>query len=206
MVIVKASDLLCGYINKMNIFIHGIFTSDSSKSIGKLKKFVKSSYSFDYGYIGVIAALFKNKSIAKDLSKIIKASAGPVTIRAHSNGNAIAVIAADKYGAKIENLICIAPALNKNLVFPKSIKNILVLSTKKDKATKAARFFDSIPLVGCLVPDIWGSMGTDNYTGDDKRVSKAFLGDFVDDHSDYFSDDNVEAVAEIIDIWLNSLR
>lgn len=190
----------------MNIFIHGIFTSDSSKSIGKLKQFVKSPYSFDYGYIGVITALFKNKSIAKDLASVISASVGPVTIRAHSNGNAIAVIAADKYGAKIENLICIAPALNKNLIFPKSIKNILVLSTKKDKATKAARFFDSIPLIGWLIPDIWGSMGTDNHTGDDKRVTKAFLGDFVDDHSDYFSGDNLKAVAEIIDTWLKSVK
>lgn len=190
----------------MNILIHGILTLDPDKSIGKLKKYVKNAYSFDYGFIGVLGALFRNKSIAKDLAKLINNQKEPVTIRAHSNGNAVSVIAADKYGAEIENFICIAPALNRNLVFPESIKNILVLSTKKDKATKAARFFDSLPLIGFLVPDIWGSMGTDNYIGDDKRVTKIYLDDVIDDHSDYFSDEDLPKIVKIIDNWLAEIN
>lgn len=190
----------------MEILAHGIFTEDSSKTVGKIKKYKKDAISFNYGYVSVIGALFKNNSIAKNLARLIHSINGPVTIYAHSNGNAVSVIAADKYNAKIENLICIAPALNRNLVFPPSIKNILVLSTKKDKATKAARFFDSIPLIGWLVPDIWGSMGTDNYTGNDKRVTKVFLGDFIDGHSDYFSDEDLPKVMLIIDSWLDSIK
>ena len=186
----------------MNILIHGIFTSNPGKSIGKLKKYVKCAYLFNYGYIGVLGALFKNKSIAKDLSKLIKGK--KVTIYAHSNGNAVSVIAAEKYGAEIENLICLGAALNRNITFPKSIKNILVLSTKKDKITKAARLFDGLPIIGWLVPDIWGSMGTDNYTGNDKRVTKVFLGDITDGHSDYFSKEDLPKVMAIIDKWLEN--
>ena len=185
----------------MKVFIHGINTSKPEKSIGKLRKDGESNHLFSYGRIGVLGALFKNKSIAKKLAKFIKGK-DPITIYAHSNGNAVSVIAADKYGAEIKNLICIAPALNKNLKFPGSIQNILVLSTKHDKAVKAARFFDSIPVIGWLVPDIWGSMGSDNYIGDDPRVTRARVGDYVDEHSDYFSDEDLPKVTKVIDDWL----
>lgn len=188
----------------MNILIHGIFTKDKNKSIGRLKKYVKNAYYFSYGFVGVLGALFKNKRAAKNLAKLIKNTSTPVTIYAHSNGNAVSVIAADKFGAEIENLICIAPALNRNIVFPKSIKNILVLSTKEDKATKAARTFDSIPVIGWLVPDIWGSLGTDNHIGNDNRVTKMFMGDLIDGHSDYFSSKNLPIVMEMIDKWLET--
>lgn len=190
----------------MNIFIHGIYTSDSSKSIGKLKKYMTNTQSFDYGNIGILGALFKNRYIAKDLSEFIKREKVKTTIIAHSNGNAITVIAAEKYGAEIENLVCLGAALNRNIVFPKSIKNILVISTKKDMVTKFARFFDSIPLIGFLVPDIWGSMGTDNYVGNDKRVTKVFLGNIIVDHSDYFSNENSPKISRIIDDWLDDIE
>ena len=188
----------------MIILIHGIFTEDSSKTIGTIKKHDEDAESFDYGYVSVVGALLKNNSIAKDLAKKIKNTNGPVTIYAHSNGNAVSVIAADKYGAQIENLICIAPALNRNLTFPPSIKNILVLSTRKDKATKSARFFDSVPIVGWLVPDIWGSMGTDNYIGTDPRITKVCMDSMIDGHSDYFSEDTLPKVMSIINEWLSS--
>ena len=187
-------------IEKVDILIHGFNVKDPEKTVGKLRPFVKDALMFNYGYLNLFGVLFKNKSKAKDLAGFICGKQS--TIYAHSNGNAISVIAARKYGAEIENLICIAPALNRNLVFPDSIKNILVLSTKKDKATKSARFFDSIPVIGWLVPDIWGSMGTDNYTGTDDRVTKLYLGDIIDGHSDYFSDENIEIVARLINDWL----
>ena len=100
----------------MEILVPGIFTKDSSKSIGRIKKYKKDAISFDY-YVSVIGALFKNKSLAKDLAKLIKSCIGPVTVLAHSNGNAVTVISADKFGAEIENLICIGAALNRNIVF-----------------------------------------------------------------------------------------
>jgi len=185
----------------MDVLIHGILVSDPDDSIGKLKPYVKNARSFNYGYIGVLGALWRNKSIAKNLAGLLHGNKN--TVYAHSNGNAISVIAAKKYSAKIENFICIAAALNRDIIFPESIKNILVLSTKKDKATKAARFFDSVPVIGWFIPDIWGSMGTDNYTGNDKRVTKIYLGDLIDDHSDYFSEENLPIVMNIIDTWLD---
>ena len=195
----------------MNILIHGILTKSPEKSIGKFKRYIKDARLFSYGYIGVLGALFKNKSIAKKLAKLINSvneSGDKVTVYAHSNANAISVIAAKKYGAKIENFICLGAALNRNITFPDSIKNILVISTKKDKATKAARFFDSMPVIGWMVPDIWGSMGTDNYTGNDKRVTKIFLDDIddtLDDHGDYFSDEDLPKINKLIINWLLSL-
>ena len=187
-------------MEKVNILIHGFNVKDPEKTVGRLRPFVKDALMFNYGYLNLFGVLFKNKAKAKDLAGFIHGKES--TIYAHSNGNAISVIAARKYGAEIENLICIAPALNRNLVFPDSIKNILVLSTKKDKATKSARFFDSIPVIGWFVPNIWGSMGTDNYTGTDKRVTKLYLGDIISGHSDYFSDENTEIVSGLINDWL----
>jgi hypothetical protein len=35
-------------------------------------------------------------------------------------------------------------------------------------------------------------------------VTKVFLGDFIDDHGDYFSDEDLPKVMLIIDSWLDS--
>lgn len=188
----------------MKIFIHGILVSEPENSVGKLKKYTKSGLLFNYGKIGVLGALFKNRSIARDLADSIEGMSG-VTIYAHSNGCAIAVLAAREYGAQIENLICIAPALNRDLVFPGSIKNILVLSSKKDMATKFARIFDSLPIIGWFIPDLWGSMGTDNYIGTDSRVTKKYQGTTIAGHSDYFTEEDTEEVYRVTEEWLASL-
>ena len=164
----------------------------------------QNNFLFDYGYITVLGALFKNKSIAKRFAKYIS-NKQPSTVYAHSNGNAIAVIAAKKYGAEIENLICIGAALRRDIKFPESIKNILVLSSQHDSATKSARFFNRIPLIRRFVPNVWGSMGTDNHIGDDPRVTKVYLDGYISDHSDYFTDGDLQKVERVIDDWLDAL-
>lgn len=186
----------------VKLLVHGFLVKDPEKTVGQLRPFVPGVLMFNYGYLNIFGVMFKNKSKAKDLAGFINGK--ETTIYAHSNGCAISVIAAAKYGAEIENLICIAPALNRDLVFPDSIKNILVLSTKKDTATKWARTLDSIPIITWFIPDIWGAMGTDNHIGNDKRVTKLFMGDLIgiDEHSDYFSEDNMADVNKLIDDWL----
>jgi len=189
----------------LKISIHGFNVKDPEKTVGKLKKYVKNLYVFNYGYLSLLDVLFKNKSKAKDFARFIKGKE-PVTVYAHSNGAAVSVIAARKYNTEIKNLICIGAALNVNAKFPESIQNILVLSTKHDKATRAARFFDSIPFIELLVPDVWGNMGGKGYTGKDDRVTNVYLDDTIGGHSDYFSDEDLPEVTKIIDDWLEKLN
>ena len=184
----------------MNILIHGFNVKDPMSTTGKLSGLINDSMMYNYGFFNLFNVLFENKSVAKDLAE--KFPIGHNVI-AHSNGCAIAVQAA-RMGMEIETLVCLNPALNVNLKFPKSIKRIYVIYTKHDRATRAARFFDSIPLIELVVPDIWGAMGTKG-AGDyvnDTRIINIDQSHKLSGHSDIFSDDKVASYADSINKFL----
>ena len=176
------------------IGVHGFNVKDPSKTVGKLKAKVKDLVVFDYGWIGLFGALFGNKGIAKDLKRLIDSNAGKKHIvYSHSNGSAISVKASE-LGADIHTLVCINSALKVKTKFPDSIKRIIVVYTRNDKATKAADFLDRVPLLQLIIPNAWGAMGAYGYKGDDKRVINCNLTDKLDGHSDFFSSDNIDVL------------
>ena len=173
-----------------DILVHGFNVKDPKETIGKLTPFIKAPFVFNYGWFGLISVLLYNKKEAKKLKEIVDKNIGG-RVYAHSNGSAIAVLSA-KFGAKINTLVCINPALKCSTVFPESIERIIVIHTRHDRPTKTARFFDKVPLLQLLVPNAWGAMGADGYKGNDKRVYNWNLSHRLEGHSDFFSDDKVE--------------
>lgn len=167
----------------MNILVHGFNTKHPNKSIGKLAKFLPNPELFNYGWFGIFSVMLFNKREAKRL----KSEYGNGhTVWAHSNGSAIAVEAA-RQGMEIETLVCINPALRVDLEFPETIKNVIVVYSKHDKATLSARLLEKLPIISWLVPNAWGAMGT--YGAKDQRVINVDMSDIVKHHSGAFDDD-----------------
>lgn len=177
----------------MITLIHGFNVKDPEESTGKLKPYLKDAIMYNYGW-RLFSVVWHNKEDARILKDNLNNALGVNDERivfAHSNGAAIAVEAA-KQGAKITTLICINPALKCKTKFPDSIDRIIVIHTKHDKPTKAARFFDKVPLIQLFVPNAWGAMGAKGYKGKDKRVKNWDLSSSLKGHSDFFDKDNLD--------------
>lgn len=173
----------------MNVLIHGFNVTDPEQSVGKLKFYLKNTFMFNYGW-RLFSVLWHNRKDAKRLKRYLN-NKGSCFVYAHSNGCAIAVESA-KQGAKIKTLICINPALKCKTNFPDSISRVIVIHTKNDKPTKAARFFDKVPFIQLVVPNAWGAMGANGYTGDDKRITNWDLSETLKGHSDFFNEEILE--------------
>ena len=180
----------------MNILIHGIHNETTEKTIGKIAKYLNDVAHFNYGWHSFISVAWKNKQEAKKLARALIENEC-ANVWGHSNGCAIAVEAA-RQGGIIKNLVLINPALKINTAFPANIGNIIVIHTKHDKATKAARIFNSIPFVGLFVINAWGAMGTRGYKGDDDRVINLDFSDKLDGHSSFFKQDITKELMPIV--------
>lgn len=184
-----------------NILVHGFNTSDPQETVGKLQAYLEQSFLFNYGWFGLMSVLLYNKREAKKLKSIIDSDQDNV-VYAHSNGCAIAVEAA-RQGAKIKTLICINPALKCNTVFPGTIERVLVIHTKHDRPTKAASFFDKIPLIQLIVPNAWGAMGAKGHSIDDKRVTNWNLSALLKGHSEFFEKENLNFLMPDLKKWIS---
>jgi hypothetical protein len=176
----------------MDILVHGFNVKDPNDTIGKLQPYLDKPFVFNYGWFSLISVLLYNKREAKRL-KIVTSTYDGSTVYAHSNGAAIAVESA-RQGAKIKLLICINPALKCKTVFPESIERVIVIHTKHDRPTKAARFFDKVPFIQLLVPNSWGAMGAKGAKLTDERVFNWDLSGRLDGHSDFFKEDCIEGL------------
>jgi hypothetical protein len=185
--------------DNVTFLVHGINTGDKGSSTVMQVAPHIAPYSrvanHSYGRIGPIGAHFKNKKIAKGLTKCTrKASRACENHYAigHSNGCAI-IVEALRQGAKFKGILLINPALNINTKFPPGDYTITVIHTKHDKAVRAARFFDSLPLLEMFVPDIWGAMGAKGYVGPDPRPLN-LCWDFLKGHSAIFDEEVMNMV------------
>ena len=173
----------------MITLVHGFNVKDPLGSVGRLQPYLTKSNIFDYGW-RFLSVLWHNKRDATKLKGDLGHNVDNVLF-GHSNGCAIAVEAA-RQGAHINTLICINPALKVDTKWPDSIDKIIVIHTRHDKATKAARFFDKVPFIQIAIPNAWGAMGAKGYIGDDARVKNWDLSDRLEGHSDFFKQRNLE--------------
>ncbi len=174
--------------------VHGFNVTDGGEAtIGRmvpfLKRLAKSTivHEHKYGWFGIFSVMFKNKKVAATLKKKVSITSVASANYAigHSNGCAIIVEAA-RQGAYFDRILLINPALKVDTVFPDTIGEIIVLHTKHDDATMSARVLESIPFLGWLVPNAWGSMGTHGYHGKDIRVTNLDKSNSVFGHSSIF--------------------
>ncbi len=186
--------------NNVTYLVHGMNVGDRGASTVMQVTPHITAYStvvnHSYRRIGPIGAIFKNKKIAKKLTRAANNQRFGYENKyaiGHSNGCAI-IVQALRQGAKFKGILLINPALNINTVFPPGDYTITVVHTKHDKAVKAARFFDAIPFLGLAVPDIWGAMGARGYTGNDPRVENLDWSHFLKGHSKIFTEENMGMV------------
>lgn len=190
--------------------VHGFNVDDGgADTVCRLKPVLRK---YDQGHIlnhqyrrlGLIGVLLNNTRIARGLmhrALSMESKGNRVNAIGHSNGCAIIVEAA-RQGANFDSVILINPALNINIKFPLSIKHILVVYTKHDGPTRLARFLDAMPLVGKLIPDIWGAMGAVGYKGTDTRVNNLNLSYSVEGHSDIFESHNLAEHGPTLAKWI----
>ena len=182
---------------KKTFLLHGFNVMDKgADTVEKLRPYIKEEViSFPYGW-HLLSILWHNKKVAKDLCAHTRNMTllGDVYAVGHSNGCAIIVEAARR-GALLDSILLINPALHVNTVFPDSLRRIVVVYTKHDAPTRAARFFNKIPFLRKLVPEAWGAMGAEGYKGKDPRVLNMNMSGVLKGHSDLFEDGVIEKVA-----------
>lgn len=143
-------------------FIHGAFDRNGERFVDWLapyfaEKGYRSNTSFDYGWTGILFALF----FSKRLARMLKAGVDPGDVGVgHSSGCLILKLAADM-GAPFRVLIFLNPALDRGAAFAPQIENVFVLHAPHEWPTWFARFLPWHP---------WGDMGRVGYKGDDPRV------------------------------------
>ena len=173
-----------------NFVIHGFNVKDPSKATGKLMNHLENTFMFNYGW-RFFSVLWHNKRDAKKLKHHLNSDLYS-NVWAHSNGAAIAVDSA-RQGAFIKTLVCINPALKVKTKFPDSIEKIIIIHTDHDQATRAAAFFDRIPLIGLIIPNAWGKMGAKGSSiKTDPRITNLNFTRELQGHSDFFEDKNLK--------------
>ena len=142
------------------VTVHGFNVSDGgAATIDSLKPHLKDGYEvgdFNYGWTGLLGALYGNQRRAVQLSKRF----GDCIPLAHSNGAAI-VHRAAMLGAFEQGVILLNPALDRNIVWPAHVKKVYVYYSSGDVPTKLARY---IPFVK------WGASGFAGALTNDPRV------------------------------------
>ena len=148
--------------------IHGIKTEDAKHSTISFLAYILPKYKtilLYYGYVPAIAApvisLINKYVVWKCCKAIVK---GNILI-GHSNGCAVAYGVSKKL--KTKGLVLINPALNRDVLFPPDLEFIHVYWSKKDRITWLSKF---VPF------SIWGSMGSEGYSGSDPRVRQWEMG------------------------------
>lgn len=214
-------------MNPRNTYlIHGFNVKDGGAStIDRLLPYIREQSQesdiitqLDYGWFGLWSVMFHNKDVAKDLkaqqSKLVHSQAceayttteGVFTrdysqqyVIAHSNGCAILVEAA-KRGAIFKRVLLINPALPCDTIFPSTIGEVLVVYTKHDTPTNAAKWGNRIPFLCLLVPNAWGAMG--KYGSNRVKANNEQGVNVINialhslqGHSDLFTDSRLEAQA-----------
>lgn len=174
--------------------VHGFNVKDGGEdTIDRLLPYLEDNklvvVQHDYGYLRIRGVLRKNKAIAAKIKNHL--GKHDVAI-GHSNGCAILVKSLQQ-GAKLDKLILIHAALDKNFEFPEGVNEIHVFHSPNDKTVILAKWLRK--LIFWRNSFLWGEMGNTGYMGNDKRVINHLLST---KHSADFNDKNIEEFSTVI--------
>tara|TARA_B110001450_G_C17604718_1_gene474573 strand:+ start:316 stop:915 length:600 start_codon:yes stop_codon:yes gene_type:complete len=174
--------------NKIALLVHGYNVRDhGEKTIGRFRPFLISrgwdTIMFRMGWMGLIQVYLQNKKHARRLaaaaSNAKKQTKAKVIAVGHSNGCAIIHMAATQFNAPIDRICYINPALEKDMVPGKQVKQIDVWYSPSDRPVQLAKY---------LPRHIWGEMGSTGYVGEDLRFTNFNKEDMAvssNEHSDF---------------------
>lgn len=137
------------------VLVHGIHAKEGTSNVRKLVPYFEHAgfevVVFEYGWVSVIGARWRNPGIARRLAALVRPDDHVVC---HSNGAAVAWLAMRDHGMRCTQLSLIAPALDDD----KWLRNATwcdVYHNHCDHVVWAARW---------LWWHSWGSMGRDGCT------------------------------------------
>ena len=173
------------------ILIHGYNVWDGGRAtVGRLAPFFNARgiahFAVNYGHFGLLETRFKNIRVAKRVALACRAAVDQtVIVVGHSNGCAIAHLAASEFGAPIDKAVYINPALEKDMPLPESVRALDVWHSPSDAPVKISKWL----LPARMRP--WGEMGATGYQGveDCRIVNYNKETDYPvrsDEHSDVF--------------------
>lgn len=138
------------------VLVHGIHSAEGTTNMRRLIPYFESRgfrvTVFEYGWLGVIRARWKNPGIARRLAALVRESDHLVC---HSNGAAVAWLAMKNHGMKCRRISLIAPALDADKRFDGAIWAD-IYHNRCDHVVWLSRM---------LWWHSWGTMGRDGYTG-----------------------------------------
>lgn len=136
------------------ILVHGIYAKEGESNVWNMKKPLEASTDFqvevfEYGFVSMLQARFKNPGIAEKLAAAI--SPGDIVVN-HSNGAAVTWMATHKYGARPDGVVMLQPALDEWRM--PVCKWAHVYYNKEDSVV----WWSSV-----LLGNVWGKMGKTGY-------------------------------------------
>lgn len=175
------------------ILVHGFNVWDGGRAtVGKLRPFFANSkipyLMVNYGWFGIGRTYIKNRKVAKKVANACKTAKimepnKTIILVGHSNGCAIIYQACKRYGAEVDKLVFINPALDKDVAIPEGVGSVDVWYSPSDKPVKWSKYLPFHP---------WGEMGRVGYVGPrDARVrsfdKETSFKVSSSEHSDVFS-------------------
>lgn len=184
------------------ILVHGFNVRDGGAgTVDKLKPHLEAAGfevdtdQADYGYFSLFMVRFaKHPAVRRIAQAIIDAlmDGHDVLVISHSNGANFANKALKLVTKRLvlgAREVRLSPALNRSTATESA--RCWVFHTRTD-------FW--VWLSGFLLFHPWGRQGQKGYKGPDPRMENWDMSDIIQGHSDYFTDDNVEFIAnEIIE-------
>ena len=154
------------------ILIHGFNVWDGGRAtVGRLAPFFNARgiphFAVNYGHFGLLETRLKNIRVAKRVALACRAAAEQkVIVVGHSNGCAIAHLAASEFDAKIDKAVYINPALEKTMRLPPTVAALDVWHSPSDRPVRLSKWL----LPSRMRP--WGEMGATGYQGvEDSRIT-----------------------------------
>lgn len=137
------------------VLVHGIHTKEGTSNVRKLVPYFEAEgfdvLVFEYGWLGVLGARWRNPGIARRLASVVRPSDHLVC---HSNGATVAWMAMENHSMRCERASLIAPALDSDEVLY-GAWHTDVYHNACDHVVWFARL---------LIHHAWGSMGRDGAT------------------------------------------
>jgi len=155
---------------KVALLVHGFNVRDNGLgTVARLAPYFNvrnwDTIVFRMGWMDVLQVYTQNKRHAKRLAEAAKNAKlrnnQPVVALGHSNGCAVIHLATTLYGAPIDRVAYVNPALEKDLVPGSAVDHCDVWYSPSDTPVKWARY---------LPKHIWGEMGRTGYVGEDDRM------------------------------------
>lgn len=159
------------------ILVHGFNVSDGGQgSVGMLEPFLAAQgivpHRLNYTHFGFLEARLRNAKVAQTVSRIaynLKLRGDTVMAFGHSNGAAILHLATTHYDAKIDHLVYVNPALQRELAPGRHVKSCDVWHSPSDMPVAIAEFIRKLTF-SAINSRPWGDMGAFGYVGEDKRM------------------------------------